>query len=401
MVDASRHHRPQDQPVESLAGPAAPFIGLTGAIAAGKSEALAAFGRLGAATLSSDEVAHELLDSPEMRAHLGERWGERVVADGRVARDRIGAIVFEQPEELRWLESVLHPLVGRRIADWRQGLDEGTPLAVVEVPLLFETGLDEAFDATVSVVASEPARAARAAERGTELVAGRASRQLSQDNKAARATHVIRNDGSLDDLEREVAHVMELLDGHPPGGMSPARTATRGARGGGGRVTRATLWRRRVLWIGVAALVGAGVAIAVSRIDIEQAIQEITLPLRHDDIIRQQAADKDLDPALISAVIYAESRFRDQESHAGARGLMQITPQTAEVIARLSGGTEFVTGDLSDPEINISYGSYYLRHLLTRYDGNEVAALAAYNAGMGNVDRWGGADLQLDGDPVP
>lgn len=148
-------------------------------------------------------------------------------------------------------------------------------------------------------------------------------------------------------------------------------------------------------------MIGIGVAIAVSRIDFERALREITLPLRHDDVIREQAADKDLDPALIAAVIYAESRFRDQESHAGALGLMQITPQTAAAIAHLSGGTEFVTGDLSDPEINIRYGSFYLRYLLDRYHGNEVAALAAYNAGTGNVDRWGGADLSLDGIRFP
>jgi soluble lytic murein transglycosylase len=137
-----------------------------------------------------------------------------------------------------------------------------------------------------------------------------------------------------------------------------------------------------------------GLAIGISRIDVQKAIRELTLPLQHDDIIRQQAADKELDPAMIAAVIYAESRFHDQESHAGARGLMQITPATARVIEDLSGGTTFVMSDLSDPEINIRYGSYYLRYLLDRYDGNEVAALAAYNAGTGNVDRWGGADLR-------
>ena len=171
--------------------------------------------------------------------------------------------------------------------------------------------------------------------------------------------------------------------------MSPARTAVRAAR----RPTRAQVRRRRRTWLIVAALLGAGIAVGISKIDVEQAIRDITLPLQHDDIIRQQAADKNLDPAMIAAVIYAESRFRDQESHAGALGLMQITPQTAHVIEHLSGGTTFVTSDLSDPQINISYGSYYLRYLLDRYDGNEVAALAAYNAGTGNVDRWGGADL--------
>jgi soluble lytic murein transglycosylase len=172
--------------------------------------------------------------------------------------------------------------------------------------------------------------------------------------------------------------------------VSPARPATRVAR----RPTRAQIRRRRG-WFVVALLIGIGVAVGISRIDVPEAIRELTLPLQHDDIIRQQAAEKDLDPAMIAAVIYAESRFEDQESHAGALGLMQITPQTAHVIERLSGGTTFVTSDLSDPEINIRYGSFYLRYLLDHYDGNEVAALAAYNAGTGNVDRWGGANLEL------
>jgi soluble lytic murein transglycosylase len=145
----------------------------------------------------------------------------------------------------------------------------------------------------------------------------------------------------------------------------------------------------------VAAVLGAGIAVALSQIDFQRAIQELTLPLQHEDIIRQQAADKDLDPALIAAVIYSESKFRDQESAAGAIGLMQITPQTADYIERLSGGTTFKTSDLNDPQINISYGSYLLRRFLDRYGGNTIAALAAYNAGPGNVDAWGGPALQL------
>jgi peptidoglycan lytic transglycosylase len=171
--------------------------------------------------------------------------------------------------------------------------------------------------------------------------------------------------------------------------MSPARTAVRTAR----RPTRAQVRRRRWVWLVIAGLLGIGVAVAISRVDVQQAIRDITLPLQHDDIIRQQAADKNLDPAMVAAVIYSESRFRDQESHAGALGLMQITPQTAHVIERLSGGTTFHTSDLSNPQINISYGCYYLRYLLDHYNGNEVAALAAYNAGTGNVDQWGGSDL--------
>jgi soluble lytic murein transglycosylase len=145
----------------------------------------------------------------------------------------------------------------------------------------------------------------------------------------------------------------------------------------------------------VVAAVGAAAAVAVSQIDFEDAIREVTLPLRHDDIIRQQAAEKNLDPALIAAVIYEESRFREQTSSAGARGLMQVTPATAKRIAGLSGGTEFVPADLSDPDINIRYGTFWLQHLLDRYDGNLVAALAAYNAGEGHADRWGGSALVL------
>jgi soluble lytic murein transglycosylase len=150
---------------------------------------------------------------------------------------------------------------------------------------------------------------------------------------------------------------------------------------------RRTIRRRRIVALLAVAGLAALTAIAVLP-DVEKAVQEVTLPLRHEDIIRQQAADKDLDPALVAGVIYAESRFRDQTSHAGARGLMQITPATAKYIARKSGGTEFVQGDLATPQINIAYGSWYLRYLLDRYDGNVVLTLCAYNGGEGNVDRW-------------
>ena len=156
--------------------------------------------------------------------------------------------------------------------------------------------------------------------------------------------------------------------------------------------------RRRRLAIGasvVAAAVAAGVALGIFA-KFDDVIQELTLPLRHEDIIRQQARDKDVDASLIAAVIYAESRFSDQTSHAGARGLMQITPPTAHEIEKLSGGSTFEIEDLSDPDLNIRYGTFYLRELLNRYDGNEVAALAAYNAGPGNADEWGGASLSVD-----
>jgi peptidoglycan lytic transglycosylase len=149
----------------------------------------------------------------------------------------------------------------------------------------------------------------------------------------------------------------------------------------------------------VAAIVGAGAlgGVLLGLTDkVDNVIQELTLPLRHEDIIRQQAREKGVDASLIAAVIYAESRFHDQTSSAGARGLMQVTRGTARHIEKASGGTTFRFDDLADPDINIRYGSFYLKELLNRYADNEVAALAAYNAGPRNADKWGGAAMAAD-----
>jgi soluble lytic murein transglycosylase len=155
------------------------------------------------------------------------------------------------------------------------------------------------------------------------------------------------------------------------------------------RPSRAQARRRRVAALLAATVLGGGLAGVVTGVGpLGDAVREITLPLRHDDIIRQQAAQKTLDPALIAAVIYEESRFRDQTSRAGARGLMQITPETADFIARRSGGNRFQQSDLADPQINIAYGSYFLRYLIDHYGGNETLAIAAYNAGQTNVNGW-------------
>ena len=161
------------------------------------------------------------------------------------------------------------------------------------------------------------------------------------------------------------------------------------------RRRRRSLAGGAVLVAGVAAVLALGLAGRFGDV-----IQELTLPLRHEDIIRQQSQDKQVDASLIAAVIYAESRFRDQTSHAGARGLMQITPSTAKEIERLSGGTDFRLADLADPDINIRYGTFYLAEMLKRFDGNEVAALAAYNAGPSAADGWGGSSLTVDGIPL-
>ncbi|HEX3293355.1 MAG TPA: lytic transglycosylase domain-containing protein [Solirubrobacterales bacterium] len=190
------------------------------------------------------------------------------------------------------------------------------------------------------------------------------------------------------------------------------RARRAGSRKSGGRAGRRSSGRgrpqvgsrrgRRTLVIGGTLLIAAlGVFLLINSDRFQRTLEEFTLPLRHEDIIRQQAADKGVPADLIASVIYAESRFRDQTSHAGARGLMQITPGTAKLIERLSGGQTFKFEDLSNPDINIRYGTFYLRYLLDKFGENEVAALAAYNAGETNVIAWGGSDLQLDDIPFP
>jgi dephospho-CoA kinase len=187
------------------------LIGLTGGIGAGKSEALSAFERAGAATLSTDLVAHELLDREDVRELLVERWGPEVAPNGEVDRNRVAEIVFQSPDELRWLESHTHPRVGEAVAAWRQELGDEVDVAVIEVPLLFEASMEGAFDDTVAVIADDAVRDARLAERGQPGLAGREQRQLDQAEKAERASHVIVNDGSLEDLDRQVRELVVRL----------------------------------------------------------------------------------------------------------------------------------------------------------------------------------------------
>jgi dephospho-CoA kinase len=188
-------------------------IGLTGGIAAGKSTALAAFERLGAATISSDAVVHELLDSEPLLGRLTERWGEDVAPGGRVDRNKIGGIVFADPDELGWLESQVHPLVGERIGAWLGSLPGDTDVAVVEVPLLFEGEMAPVFDTTVAVVTADEVRRARAEARGHRLVGEREARQLSQEEKAGRAEHVVENDGTVEELEQRLSALVAKLRG--------------------------------------------------------------------------------------------------------------------------------------------------------------------------------------------
>lgn len=187
------------------------FVGLTGGIGAGKSEALAAFERRGVPVLSTDEVAHDILDDDQVRTALVERWGEEIAPGGAVDRDRVGEIVFADLDELAWLESVTHPRVGAKVLEWRQSLGPEMDIAVVEVPLLFEAGMDEAFDATLAVVVGDEIRDARLRKRGQAGLAGREDRQLDQAEKERRADHVVRNDGSLEELDKEVNKLIDQL----------------------------------------------------------------------------------------------------------------------------------------------------------------------------------------------
>ena len=150
---------------------------------------------------------------------------------------------------------------------------------------------------------------------------------------------------------------------------------------------RRSVTRRRWALL-VLAFVLIGVAVIATAPLFRKTINEFTLPLEYQDVIRTQAADKHLDPALVAAVIYAETKFDPRPSSAGAEGLMQILPQTAEFLAHRSGATTFTVSDLGTPAVNIAYGSYYLRYLLDEYGQNKILALAAYNAGEANVNRW-------------
>jgi dephospho-CoA kinase len=191
-----------------------PFIGLTGGIGAGKSTALDALERLGAACLSTDGVVHELYDSPEVRDAVVDRFGPSVLSDGTVDRGAVAQVAFATAEDRGWLEQLLWPRVGQRMVDWRHELDRSPDpprAAVVEVPLLFESGLDHGFDATIAVIAPEQVREERASARGHQALAERSARQLSQEEKAQRATYVVVNDASVAELEARLSAILDML----------------------------------------------------------------------------------------------------------------------------------------------------------------------------------------------
>jgi dephospho-CoA kinase len=191
-----------------------PFVGLTGGLGAGKSTALLAFERLGAVGLVTDDVVHELYDTADVRAAVRERWGAAVFDGERVDRGAVARRTFADDEQRSWLEGLLWPLVAERVSAFHDTLErlEPPPVAgVVETPLLFEAGVEGRFDATIAVVADDQLRAERIAERDQEALAARERRQLSQAEKARRATYVVVNDGTVAELESELAAILERL----------------------------------------------------------------------------------------------------------------------------------------------------------------------------------------------
>jgi dephospho-CoA kinase len=158
---------------------------------------------------------HDLYQDREVLDAVIERFGEQVARDGIVDRGAVAQAAFASEQERAWLEGMLWPRVGARIASWREGLERQSPpprAAVVEVPLLFESGMDAAFDATIAVVADEGLREERAGARGHQALAERGARQLSQEEKAQRATYVAVNDGSVEDLAAKLSGILEMLD---------------------------------------------------------------------------------------------------------------------------------------------------------------------------------------------
>ena len=334
-------------------------LAITGGIGAGKSEALRAFARHGAATVSSDEIVHHLLRRPDVRDAVVARMGNGIVApDGEIDRGALATVVFNDRDALAWLEETLHPLVAAEYLRWRDqlaALPDPPAVCVTEVPLLYETGGDARFDKVVVITAPTKLRRARSQVATDD----RESRLLDDREKVARADYSYKNVG----LVRGARRVRRLRHGRTGPDV------------------------RRLIALVVLVAIAAGAAAYVFSTQ-PPWYERIRYPLRYSEFVRVHAREHGLDPALMAAVIYQESKFRtNAESSSGAIGLMQLTPETAHGIAIRTGGSAFKTSDLYDADINIRYGAWYLHNLFVKYH-SERLVLAAYNAGQGNVDRW-------------
>ncbi len=312
-------------------------VAITGGIGAGKSEALQAFARHGAATVSSDEIVHHLLRRDEVKSALVGRLGNGIVSpDGEIDRGALGTVVFNDRAALDWLEALLHPLVSAEYLKWREDLARlpvRPRVSVTEVPLLYETGGQERFDKVVVITAPSKLRRARSRV-ATE---DRESRFLPDADKVKLADYAYKNIGSIEELDAFVASAMRDLSS------------------------------RRLLLVTVLVVIAGGAFLVVDETS-PPWYERIRYPLRYSEFIRVHAREHGLDPALVAAVVYQESKFNaNAKSSSGAIGLMQLTPETAHGIAIRTHGNAFRTQDLYNAEINIRYGEWYLKNLFDKY----------------------------------
>ena len=333
-------------------------VAITGGIGAGKSEALKAFARHGAATVSSDEIVHHLLRRPDVRDAVVARMGNGIVTpDGEIDRGALATVVFNDREALAWLEGLLHPLVAVEYLQWRDqlaALPSAPRVSVTEVRLLDESGGDARFDKVVVITAPKKLRRAR-----SDVAVDDRERRFIDDREKVGARRLLLQEHGLD---RRAGRIRRVGDARPHFDVR--------------KPLRARPDRRRCR---------RGVPLVNGRCRRGTSASAIrcTIPVRP-----RPRARAPLDPAFLAAVIYQESKFRaGAKSSSGAIGLMQLTPSTAQGIAIRTHRQRVPHERSLRRRINIRYGAWYLDNLFKKY-GSERLVLAAYNAGQGNVDRW-------------
>lgn len=352
-------------------------VGLTGSVGAGKSTALRMLADLGAVVFSADEAVHGLYLRPDVRASLRARFGPAVFSDdGSVDRSALAEIVCADEGARRWLEDFIHPQVADEMRRFLTTCSSPT-VVVFEIPLLFDSGIERMFDLTVTIEAEREVRARRTTEpQRRRVFEGFDLKQLPSERRTSLADMAYVNDGDLEHLRRFVETVYRRA--------SAVRDVTaagrrRGTVGPGFALACLAL-------IGVAVVIAAVGALLHGRMPL--GIAEQLYPLRYKAEIARVAERYHVDPYLLAAVVKAESGFDPEaKSDAGAVGLMQLMPTTADWIAARDDWQGAAKPDLHDPAQNLELGTYYLAFLLDRFD-DVPTALAAYNAGHGAVEQW-------------
>ncbi len=350
-------------------------VGLTGSVGAGKSTALRMFADLGAAVFSADEAVHRLYLRSDVRASLRARFGPAVLADdGSVDRSALAEIVLADEGARSWLEDFIHPQVADEMRRFLSACPSAT-VVVFEIPLLFDSGMERMFDLTVTIEAGREVRARRTTEpQRRRVFEGFDLKQLPRERRTSVADEAYVNDGDLEQLRRFVDSVYRRAS-------VCRRTSARrrGSVGSGFALACLAL-------VCVAVVIAAVGAFLQGRMPL--GIAEHLYPLRYEAEIAGAAERYHVDPYLVAAVVKAESGFDPEaKSGAGAVGLMQLMPTTADWIAARDDWQGAAKPDLHDPAQNLDLGTYYMAFLLERF-ADVPTALAAYNAGHGAVEQW-------------